>query len=51
MVAGVGMVLGNVGTAYGLPAWLALVLGVAFLFLFLRLKGTKVSEEVEAEGA
>jgi Na+/H+ antiporter NhaC len=42
LVAGVSMVLGNIGTAYGLPAWLALGGGVVVLFLFLRFRGEAV---------
>jgi Na+/H+ antiporter NhaC len=43
LVAGVGMVLGNIGTAYGLPAWLALGGGAVVLFLVLRFRGEAVS--------
>ncbi len=42
LVAVVGMLVGDIGTAYGLPPWVALPLGVVILFLFLRFKGTKV---------
>lgn len=42
LVAAVSMVLGDIGTAYGLPIWIALPAGVLILFLILRLKGTKV---------
>jgi Na+/H+ antiporter NhaC len=45
LVAVVGMVLGDIGTAYGLPNWAALAGGVALLWLFLRLKGTAVGSE------
>ncbi len=48
LVGAVGVVLGNIGTAYGLPPWLALPLGVAVLWGVLRIWGT--STEVEAEG-
>jgi len=41
----VGMVLGNVGTAYGLPPWIALLAAGAILYLTLRIFGTKVSAE------
>ena len=47
LVGGVGLLLGSVGTALGLPTWLALVLGVAVLALCLRTFGTAV-DEVEA---
>ncbi len=43
LVAAVGMSLGNVGTAYGLPVWVALVGGAAALFLFLRFRGEAVA--------
>jgi Na+/H+ antiporter NhaC len=43
LVAGVGMVLGNIGTAYGLPVWLALGGGAVVLFLVLRFRGEAVS--------
>jgi Na+/H+ antiporter NhaC len=42
LVAGVGMLLGDIGTAYGLPNWVALIGGVAILSLFLRFFGRKV---------
>ena len=43
LVGIIGMVLGNVGTAYGLPPWGALLGGVSLLFLFLRFRGRVVS--------
>jgi len=43
LVGLIGMVLGNVGTAYGLPPWGALLGGVSLLFLFLRFRGRVVS--------
>jgi Na+/H+ antiporter NhaC len=45
VVALVGMLIGDIGTAYGLPNWIALVGGAAALILFLRFFGTKVREE------
>ena len=47
----VGMVLGNIGTAYGLPPWIALVVGGAILYFALRTFGTKVTgaEAIRAE--
>ena len=39
LVAVVGMVLGSIGTAYGLPAWVALGGGTLVLFGFLRVRG------------
>jgi len=43
LVGIIAMVLGNVGTAYGLPPWAALLGGVSLLFLFLRFRGRVVS--------
>jgi Na+/H+ antiporter NhaC len=40
LVGVVGMAVGNVGTAYGLPVWVALLLGVGVLYAFLRFFGT-----------
>jgi Na+/H+ antiporter NhaC len=45
VVASVGMLIGDIGTAYGLPNWIALVGGATTLILFLRFFGTKVREE------
>jgi Na+/H+ antiporter NhaC len=45
LVGIVGMVLGDLGTAYGLPIWVALGGGAALLFVFLRLAGTSVEDE------
>jgi Na+/H+ antiporter NhaC len=45
LVAVVGMALGDIGTAYGLPNWAALGGGVLALWLFLRLRGVSVREE------
>jgi Na+/H+ antiporter NhaC len=42
LVAGIGMVLGDLGTAYGLPNLVALGGGALVLFLFLRVRGAKV---------
>jgi Na+/H+ antiporter NhaC len=39
LVAVVGMVFGSIGTAYGLPAWVALGGGALVLFGFLRVRG------------
>lgn len=48
LVVGIlAMLLGNIGTAYGLPPFIGLVIGVAVLALFLRVIGTPV-ENVEA---
>ena len=43
LVGLIGMLLGNVGTAYGLPPWGALLGGVFLLFLFLQFRGRAVS--------
>jgi Na+/H+ antiporter NhaC len=45
VVALVGMLLGDIGTAYGLPNWIALVGGAVALVVFLRFFGTRVREE------
>ena len=45
LVGGVGIVLGSVGTALGLPAWLALLGGAAVLALTLRTFGRPIAEE------
>ncbi len=51
LVAVVGMALGDIGTAYGLPVWVALVGGAALLFLFLRFRGVDVDAEAGASSA
>lgn len=48
LVAAVGMTLGDIGTAYGLPNWIALALGLGVLWAFLRFRGVSVREEVNA---
>ena len=50
LVAGLGMVVGDLGTALGLPVWIALLLGVIILVGFLKLLGTSVSQEDVASG-
>lgn len=45
LVAVVGMLLGNIGTAYGLPPGLALLLGVGVLWGVLRFWGRSVEGE------
>jgi Na+/H+ antiporter NhaC len=42
LVAVVAMLLGNIGTAYGLPVWVPLVGGTAVLYLFLRFRGEAI---------
>lgn len=44
LVGVIGMALGNIGTAYGLPSWLALLLGAALLYVALRTLGTSVAD-------
>jgi Na+/H+ antiporter NhaC len=41
LVAVVGMLLGDIPTAYGLSPWISLALGIAALFLVLRIFGKK----------
>jgi len=49
LVGTVGLVLGSIGTALGLPHWVALPASVIVLAVILRIFGTPV-EEVSAEG-
>ena len=44
LVGAVGLALGSVGTALGLPTWIALPVGVAVLAVFLRVFGAPVPE-------
>ncbi len=44
LVAVIGLLLGDLGTAYGLPNWIALLAGVAILFVVLRLFGVPTGE-------
>lgn len=44
----VAVVVGNLGTAFGLPAWIALLLSLGILYAVLRVRGVQVSGEVEA---
>jgi Na+/H+ antiporter NhaC len=44
LVAVVGMLVGDIGTAYGLPVWVALAGGMLVLYGFLRLRGTVIDE-------
>ncbi|MFQ5537074.1 MAG: Na+/H+ antiporter NhaC family protein [Gemmatimonadota bacterium] len=48
VVAAVGMLVGDIGTAYGLPNWAALLLGAGILVAVVRLFGQKVREETPA---
>jgi len=45
LVGVVGIVLGDLGTAYGLPIWVALGGGAAILWGVLRLTGSQVEDE------
>jgi Na+/H+ antiporter NhaC len=45
LVAVVGMLVGDIATAYGLSVWIALPLGMVLLYAFLRLRGEVVDEE------
>ncbi len=51
LVAVVAMLFGDIGTAYGLPNWIALALGVGVLFGVLKLFGRVTQEPEELEGA
>jgi Na+/H+ antiporter NhaC len=48
LVAGVSMVLGDLGTAYGLPNWIALLGGAGILVLVVRLAGRSASQPTPA---
>jgi Na+/H+ antiporter NhaC len=50
VVALVGMLIGDIGTAYGLPNWIALVGGAITLTIFLRFFGARVVRS-ESSGA
>jgi len=49
IVAVVGMALGDIGTAYGLPVWVALLGAMGVLYAFLRWKGVDVDAERPGE--
>ena len=44
VVAVIGMVFGNVGTAYGMSPWLSLGIGVVLLALLLRFLGSRLED-------
>lgn len=46
-VAVVGMLVGDIPTAYGLPPWVSILLGIAVLYVILRLFGRPVVEARE----
>jgi Na+/H+ antiporter NhaC len=48
IVAVVGMALGDIGTAYGLPVWAALLGAMGVLYAFLRFRGVDVDAEEAA---
>jgi Na+/H+ antiporter NhaC len=48
-VAAVGMLLGDIPTAYGLSPWISIVLGLAALWGLLRFFGKPVPDFEEAE--
>jgi Na+/H+ antiporter NhaC len=48
LVGVVGMLVGDIPTAYGLPNWVSLVLGCVALWLILRLFGKKVEDGAPA---
>ncbi len=50
LVGVVGLLLGSLGTSLGLPTWLALVLGVTVLALWLRAFGTPLKERESPSG-
>ncbi len=46
MVALVGMLVGDIPTAYGVPTWISLVAGLVILYLLLRFVGKPVDEGI-----
>ena len=48
LVAVVGMLVGDIGTAFGLPVWVALALGIAVLYGVLRIRGEVIEDSPEA---
>lgn len=46
MVALVGMLVGDIPTAYGVPTWISLVVGLVILYLLLRFVGKPVDEGI-----
>jgi Na+/H+ antiporter NhaC len=48
VVAGVGMLVGDIATAYGLNVWIAIALGMALLWGILRVRGTFIEDAPEA---
>ena len=51
LVAALGMVVGDLGTALGLPVWVALLAGVGVLWLVLKIFGTTVRDTPVSESA
>ena len=50
VVAVVGMLLGDIGTAFGLPVWVALLGGMLLLYAFLRYAGRRIEDEIPVGG-
>jgi len=48
VVAGVGMLVGDIATAYGLNVWIAIALGMVVLWGILRFRGTFIEDAPEA---
>ena len=46
IVAMVGMLVGDIPTAYGVPNWISLVAGLVILYLLLRFVGKPVDEGI-----
>jgi Na+/H+ antiporter NhaC len=49
IVAAVGMLVGDIATAYGLNVWIAIALGMILLYGFLRVRGTLIEDPPEAQ--
>jgi Na+/H+ antiporter NhaC len=49
VVAGVTMLVGDIGTAYGLPVWAALAIAALLLWAFLRFRGVPIPEPDSGE--
>ncbi len=49
LAAGVGILAGDIPTALGLPWWVAIPIGLAILWLILRIWGRKVPDQLQGE--
>ncbi len=49
LVGAVGIAVGDVPTAFGMPTWISLVAGVVILWAALRFFGTSVPDEPLAD--